>query len=45
MTDHGYLTLRSHAQRGVSKGGQPTGLGPTLRDAALWAAPQGEAVQ
>src|SRR5918995_1472167 len=27
---------------GVSKGGQPAMLWPTLRDAALWAAPQGE---
>ena len=36
------LTLRSHAKRGVSKGGPKTCRLATLRDAALRAAPQGE---
>jgi hypothetical protein len=41
-----FLTLRSHAKRGVSKGGQRAlYLLPTLRDATLWVAPQGEVVR
>jgi hypothetical protein len=39
-----HLTLRSIAQRCVSKGRQPVSLWPTLRDAVLRTAPQGEEV-
>jgi hypothetical protein len=42
MSENADLTLRSGPQGRVSKGGQQPILQPTLRDATLRVAPQGE---